>query len=101
MIRGARFQKQMSFTFHKPKRYFFNSIQPTKLTPEHVEIFKASMSNVILISSILWGIESNKKKFEAELAYHVSIHNMYIACIQNENPISVCNQIKEDLLSFN
>ena len=51
-----------------PKRYFFNSIQPTKLTNQHVAIFKASMTNVIVITSILWGIESNKRKFEAELA---------------------------------
>jgi len=104
MIKGIRFQKPMTFTFHTPKRYFFNSIQPTKLTNQHVAIFKASMTNVIVISSILWGIESNKRKFEAELAYHNSIHNMYIACIQNEIPISVCNKIKKDLMhlsSFN
>ena len=98
MIKGVRFQKPLTFTFHKPKRYFFNSIQPTKLTNQHVAIFKASMSNVILISSILWGIESNKRKFEFELAYHNSIHNMFIACIQNEIPISVCNKIKKDLI---
>jgi hypothetical protein len=96
MIKGVRFQKQMAFTFNNPKRYFFNSIQPTKLTNQHVSIFKASMTNVMLIVSILWGIESNQKKFKAELAYHNSMHNMYIACIQNEIPISVCNKIKKD-----
>lgn len=77
------------------KRYFFNTIEKTKVTKRDILIFQNSMNSLFIFCSFLWAIETNHKLNELNFLYRELFYKSFILCQKKTNRSSLCNEIFE------